>query len=257
MKASCRPISDAETEEFLSLLCGVFNLDFNRAKSVFYSEPFFDLTRKWALFRDGEMVSILTTTPLTFGSLTSIGIAGVATRPQDRCQGLAQQLLEAVLEDAAARGEHGALLFAHEETVYRRVGFVHIDDVIRGEVSATGDEGGEPLEFEAVQDLYNAWSRAKPGRLERDDRRWRYWNWMLRSCESTGAGYICHEPGIVREAVGLENLESWPVPSGTEWVGLASLTKAIGVPIRSASRELLLMATGFTEPPAMFMTDQF
>jgi hypothetical protein len=56
-----RTIHESEGETFLRLMCGVFGLDFNRAYDVFFTEPLFDLDRKWALFEGNEMVSILTT----------------------------------------------------------------------------------------------------------------------------------------------------------------------------------------------------
>ena len=51
-----RPIRTEEAECFLELLCSVFELDVARARSVFYSEPYVDLGRKWALFVDDAMV---------------------------------------------------------------------------------------------------------------------------------------------------------------------------------------------------------
>ena len=73
-----RPIRLDETDAFLRILCTVFELDFFRAQGLFREEPLFDIDRKWALFERGEMVSILTTTPLIFGWGKANGIAGVA-----------------------------------------------------------------------------------------------------------------------------------------------------------------------------------
>ncbi|PNA17660.1 hypothetical protein C1X78_26005, partial [Pseudomonas sp. MPR-R1B] len=89
----------------------------------------FDLDRKWALFEGGEMVSVLTTTPLLFGWGPAIGIAGVATAVNRRREGHAGRLIEQVLRAAARDGEGPALLLAKDVALYERLGFEPIDRV--------------------------------------------------------------------------------------------------------------------------------
>ena len=132
-----RRIAIGEAEQFLELLCGVFHLDVSRARPVFYDAVLFELDRKWALFEDGIMTSILTTTGLTFGWGRCIGVAGVATSPVSQGKGHAQRLLEVVLEQAKIDGEAPAMLFAHQQTLYRRVGFTLNDEVVRGPIQST------------------------------------------------------------------------------------------------------------------------
>lgn len=253
-----RPIVEEEAHPFLRLLCDVFGLDYARASSVFFSEPLYDLRRKWALFEQGTMASILTTTPLTFGWGRAIGIAGVGTRKGYERQGLGQALVEAVLDQAQRDGEGPAILFAHDVRLYERCGFRLIDRVIRGQlvVDASVDHPDE-LPCEEVRPIYDAWSEQHPSRLRRDESRWRFWNWGLRCCEPVRGGYLCVEPSLVREAVIEPGLPAWPVVPGTEWVGLQSLATDLGVPLASSTEHLLLMGRGFPEPPLMFMTDQF
>ena len=78
----------------------------------FFTEPLFDLSRKWALFDKGRMVSILTTSPLIFGWGRAFGVAGVATRLECRGEGYASRLLNSVFEESQALGEPAGLLFA-------------------------------------------------------------------------------------------------------------------------------------------------
>lgn len=252
-----RPIQKHEAEDFLALLCRVFRLDQSRAQSVFFSEPFFDLNRKWALFKEGRMVSIVTTTPLIFGWGRAIGIAGVATEEADRRQGLSNQLLSAVLSRAEQDGEGPALLFAHQATLYEQLGFELLDHVIRAPITCDNSDEAEPLGGDQVESLYNAWAQGDPRRLIRDAQRWKYWNWMFRVCEPVGSGYICQEPGMIREVVGAGQLGAWPCTSGAEWVGLRSMAKQLDAPIGTETEELLLMGRGFGHIPQMFMTDQF
>lgn len=255
----CRTIRNEEANGFLHLLCEVFELDFDRASTVFYSEPFYDLDRKYALFRGGEMVSILTTTPLEFGIGNCVGIAGVGTRQNERGRGYAERLLDFALADSAEKGQDKALLFAHQETVYRRLGFETIDLVVRGRLNCVDKpQSVHSLDFEEVKSKYAKWEDGDSRWLKRDERRWKHWQWVYRSCEPAGDnGYFCYEPMLCREAVVYEKLEQWPLVDGAEWLGLRSVTDSLGVPLLSSSDHLLYMARGFDQIPSMFMTDQF
>ncbi len=253
-----RPIRKSEAEPFLALLCRVFNLDITRARHVFFKEPMFDLDRKWALFEDGVMATILTTTPLTFGFGRAFGVAGVATDDDRRGRGLAQQLLEHVLEHGRKNGEPGCLLFAHQEDLYKRSGFETVDAVVRGPILAADlPETPDVLRFDKVRTIYDAWASGRPSRLKRDERRWKYWKWIPRTCETAPGGYVCVEPHICREALVSNGLAEWPVMPGTSWLGLESMTVEMGVPLASRSHELFVMAHSLPERPEMFMTDQF
>ena len=253
-----RPIRAAEAETFLHLLCNVFDLDYNRAHRIFFTEPMFDLSRKWALFDGGEMVSILTTVPLDFGWGRAIGIAGVATIVERQNQGYAGRLLSAVLNAAEGEGEKGALLFARDPKLYSKIGFEIIDEVVKGEIlSAPEQEPFALMEFHQVQTLYDHWSLQDPNRLRRDEKRWGYWRWNLRVCTAFEDGYICTEAGVVRECVKTTQPRAWPLPPGAEWRGLASMAKHVGIPLKSQDRDLHLMARNVPGLPQMFMTDQF
>jgi len=253
-----RSILPEEAEEFLALLCSIFGLDPNRARQVFYSEPYFDLQRKWALFVEGSIVSILTTTPMRFGWGKAFGIAGVGTRAEHRGKGYGARLLGHVCEVAQDQGEPVACLFAHRPELYHRVGFRVLDEVVRGDLRVSPIWGpAKALESAVVEEIYNAWAEQHEDRLRRDDQRWRCWRWSLKVCEPFGQGYVCLEASVVREALLDQQHETWPVPAGTKWFGLRSMTEMLGVPLRSVQSELLLMARGLDHPPQMFMTDQF
>jgi GNAT superfamily N-acetyltransferase len=256
--AEIRPIERSEAESFLRLLCEVFDLDVGRARDIFFQEPMFDLNRKWALFENGAMVSILTTTPLRFGWGRAIGISGVATRSDLRGAGHAGRLLERVLEHARRSDEGAAILFARDTKLYERVGFEFLDYVVRGPVDVAPPEAvSEPMPHEKVRGLYERWSEADPARLRRDDRRWSYWRWHYRLCTPCGGGYVCTEGGVMREAVLSSPCEKLPLPRGTEWLGLASMAESAGIPVGRASNELMLLGWNVPACPQMFMTDQF
>ncbi|MBS1709617.1 MAG: GNAT family N-acetyltransferase [Armatimonadetes bacterium] len=250
----CRPIRQGEEEEFLSVLCGVFDLDTDRARIVFYNEPFFDLDRKWGLFEAGKMVSILTTTPLEFGWGPAVGIAGVATLPEARSKGLAGRLVDECLR---AAGEP-ALLFAERTRVYERAGFKVLDEVVRCDIQVQEDQQEtDVLATTEVHDLYAAWAEQDIDRLRRDERRWRYWEWVSRPCEPFSGGYICHEAMLCREAIVYGSHDSWPVMPGSQWVGLRTMVARANVPAGPPLHELWLMGRDVPRVPQMFMTDQF
>jgi hypothetical protein len=204
------------------------------------------------------MTSILTTSALEFGWGRAMGIAGVATLPEVLRKGRATTLLEAVLDYGAKSGEPAALLFAHREAVYSRVGFRRVDDVLRGEVKVCDFELADaPLTREQVGAMYDVWAASSPGRLRRTESRWKAWNWSFKACEPVSDGYVCIEPLLCREAVISTAMDAWPLAPSTEWIGLTSVTKALNVPLKDARRDLIVMARNFPHAPEMFMTDQF
>lgn len=254
-----RPIHEAEADAFLELLCGVFNLDIGRATGVFFSEPMFDLNRKWALFDEGQMVSILTTSPLVFGWGKAYGVAGVATRLERRGQGYASKLLDYVFEESSKKGETASLLFARETSVYGRNGYQVLDRVIRAPL----DVCGEPIDPESMSEndvwqIYEEWASKHPNRLQRDALRWRYWNWHYRICTHLGDGYACPEPGILREAIFTPNDDQLPLAMGTEWFGLRAMAEIMKLRfVGPVMEDLHLMGRNFPGVPQLFMTDQF
>jgi GNAT superfamily N-acetyltransferase len=253
-----RPIGQDEVETFLRLLCDVFELDFHRANSVFTSEPFFDLRRKWAAFESGQMRAILTTTPLMFGWGPAIGISGVATHPRHRGRGIALKLVQAAMDQAEVDREGAAYLFAADPRLYVKAGFRVIDEVIRGPIAPQRPFASQPaLALNEVRKYYEAWAAEDLDRLRRDTPRWRLWEWHMRPCEPFGQGYLCLEVSQVREAIGTQGLRSWPIAPGTDWVGLRRLTKILGVPLERTIDEAFVMARGTDRIPQMFMTDQF
>lgn len=253
-----RRIADAEAVDFLRLLCGVFALDYKAAEGIFFQEPMYDLDRKWALFDEGRMASILTTSPLQFGWGKAAGIAGVATAEHARGRGHAAQLLREVMEAGKDQGENAFMLFATDPRLYKKLGFVHADDVVRGAVKAKGFNGElELLEVDQVKERYTAWAAESEDRLVRTDLKWEAWTWSLKHCEARGDGYVCIEPVLLREAILHEQGGSWPVAEGSVFYGLKKTAEVIGVPLVSSRVEMQVMTLGFPKAPVMFMTDQF
>lgn len=253
-----RSIRADEATSFLRLLCDVFNLDYTRARSIFFNEPFFNVDHKWALFEDDVPVSILTTVPLGFGWGQAVGIAGVATKRERQGCGLATKLLEVVLDHAHQDGVKAAFLFARDSRVYDRIGFELLDEAVYAPVQGQGQYVlPSTLSYDEVRKIYDAWSLEHPDRLRRDEKRWDYWKWNLRVCTAHGPGYLSLEGDLLREVVPGGGVPPWPLPAGVEWFGLRSMAALVGAPIREPRRELLLMGWRASSIPQFFMTDQF
>lgn len=218
----------------------------------------FDIDRKWALFEGNEMVSILTTTPLIFGWGNAVGIAGVATKANRQREGHARKLLAKVLIESDKRNEGPALLFAADTRMYEAVGFEGIDRVVRGPiVSLPLEVTLEHLSTDLVKFQFENWSAENPERLRRDSRRWKYWQWQFRESLAYKNGYFCLENGQVRELVLPTVEKKLPVPVGTEWLGLSSMTDLFEIPLGGISVPMYLMGYNFPGIPQLFMTDQF
>lgn len=253
-----RPIREPEAEPFLELLCDVFDLDYPRAHSIFFTEPLYDLERKWALFDSEQIVSILTTVPLEFGWGHAIGIAGVATAKDRQGEGLAARLLSQVMLESERRNEGAVMLFARDRRLYERVGFEMIDQVVRGPIKCIPErEVPLSMDFDTVKAMYVAWAEADANRLRRDGLRWKYWKWNLRVCTPFHEGYLCFEGGIVREVVLNRPSPAWELPLDTEWLGLESVAKQLDVELLETSNDLHLMGYKVPSHPQFFMTDQF
>ncbi len=245
-----RTIRDDEAETFLRLLCDVFDLDFERAKTVFRREPFFNVKCKWAAFEDGRMAACLTTVPIRFGELDGIGIAGVATLPDFRRRGLAESLI-----NAAAPKPTPALLFATDERLYRRIGFQSVDEVISCPLPTTPERTAEPAAEPFVREQYQQWASKDPRRLARDAKRWEYWGFTMKSPIGIRGGYAVLEKERVRELLP----EFQPVPAQTpvEWLGLRSMAEHLQIPVENEQVTMTLMARSLGFLPQMFLTDQF
>lgn len=254
-----RQIRPDEAEDFLRLLCSVFSLDLERARGVYYSEPMYDLQRKWALVINGELVSICSTSPLEFGWGRAHGIAGVATHPAFRRMGYAKMLLDHVHHHSTAVGEPTGYLFAKNPSLYRQCGYEIIDEVIRGPIQRNPHAfQPQALSTAEVQAIYTRWASENPARLRRDSKRWDLWTWNLKTAVSCRDGYFCLEGSQCREAIDATGIkDGWPISYGCEWHGLRSVTEMAEVPLLHSVHQLYFMGKNSPDRPQMFLSDQF
>jgi len=129
--------------------------------------------------------------------------------------------------------------------------------VIKAKVLAVPDEPDEPLSDPQIRELYSDWSEKHPARLRRDSLRWKYWNWHFRMCSPFQDGYLCYEPGMLREIIYSQPVEKLPVPDDCEWLGLSSMVRLLQINIEDPKPDLHFMGYNIPQIPQMFMTDQF
>jgi predicted acetyltransferase len=135
----------ADRAEFARALYGIFQ--------YFGPEPPDDAVDRWlgfvgaermhAAFEDGEIVGGAGAFTFDFsvpgGSLPCAGVTVVGVYPTHRRRGILRAMMRAQLDDAHARGEPLAALWASEETIYGRFGYGIAS--WSGDVTITRDRG--------------------------------------------------------------------------------------------------------------------
>jgi predicted acetyltransferase len=174
-----------ELDAMLRVLCTVFEMDFEAARSIFLKDPYFDISRKRVLLSEGEIVSCLTLTQseLTLrGCIVPVtGVAGVATLPQHRGRGYAGRLAADAV--ATAHSQQTALLglMAHRPEYYQRLGFAVCSESWRLVAPRFALPAWEetrrvrpyrPSDIEEMMAVRAEMEGAQPGRAVRDTRRW-------------------------------------------------------------------------------------
>jgi predicted acetyltransferase len=215
-----RAVRPDELDAMLAVMCESFGLPFSAARELFYKDPYFDVSRKRVLVLDGVLVSCLTIVeadvwigcaPVRMG-----GIAGVATRADQRRHGHASRLLLNTLPLLREFGCALSGLFPYAYEFYRRLGWERAGSQFRL-VAAPADlpnfaearyvreaASGDRADIER---LYEEWSRHRSGCWLRDHRRWDYLRMHVKHTalykRDRAEGYAFYE---VREAADTRHL---------------------------------------------------
>lgn len=133
----------------------------------------------------GEPAACLRLVPMGqyFGgrAVPMTGIAGVATAPERRGQGLARRMMEACVEELAAAGVAMSTLYPSTRSLYRKVGYEEAGRYfsVRVPVSGLGEGRAElivrpltPGDEGAVRQVYDRWAAGHAGALARGDYVW-------------------------------------------------------------------------------------
>lgn len=114
-------------------------------------------------------------------SVPMTGIAGVATAPERRGQGLAQRMMAACVEELAQAGVAISTLYPSTRQLYRKVGYEEAGRffAVRVPVAGLGEGRGElimrpltPGDEAGVRGVYDRWAAGRAGALARGDYIW-------------------------------------------------------------------------------------
>ncbi|HET7483676.1 MAG TPA: GNAT family N-acetyltransferase, partial [Actinomycetota bacterium] len=183
-----RPIQKDETEAFLSTLQTAFGFPLDRAVIPNFERKIVRDRMHVAL--DGDVVvGTAGTIPFTLtipgGEMPTSGVTMVSVLPSHRRQGLLRQMMRRLLDDAHARGEALAILWASEDAIYQRFGYGPAADTKsiaaeRDRVSFVNDPGpigrtrliDEQERLKQIPPIYDAVRRVTPGMYVRTDTWW-------------------------------------------------------------------------------------
>lgn len=187
-----RAVKVSELDAHFQVMCEAFGLDSDRARAIYYGDPFFELSHKRILFDDGKPVSGLTLVPATLrlaggAAIDIAGIAGVGTPPSRRNCGFAGSLLTTTLRDVP--GELGYSIFGlvtDRPDYYSRFGWAVCSNMFQWTIPpgrlprhAAASEVVEMSanEYDAarteMRNLLESVNKGAPGTFVRDERRWR------------------------------------------------------------------------------------
>jgi predicted acetyltransferase len=136
--------------------------------------------------RDGRVVGGLALVPMGQwfggGSVSMLGIAGVAVAPEARGHGVALSLMRTTLEEARKQGTALSTLYPATLTLYRQAGYelagsrfrftARLKDLPRG----PRDQDVHPIDETDRADVeaaYRSWAATRAGALDRGDYVWR------------------------------------------------------------------------------------
>lgn len=186
-----RPITEDEVDVFRSRLARAFGVDPDGEEGA--RERFlqlFDIGRTMAAFDQGEMVG--TGAALSFDLTVPGGVSApmagttvISVQPTHRRRGVLREMMTHHLDDAAARGEPVAGLWASESSIYGRFGYgpatyshrlsadarsvTFRSAPSKGLVSLEEAGDAEPL----MRSIYEQARSGRPGMLTRSDAWWR------------------------------------------------------------------------------------
>lgn len=192
MSIEIRGCKDDEFPRFVEVMGSAFGHEVHEKDAERYKKVL-EIERAFAGFDDGRLVG--TSGSFSFemtvpggASIPTAGVTMVGVLPTHRRRGIMRGMMQAVLDDARARGEPAAILWASEESIYQRFGYGlasdqgHMD-IERGRTRFLGDpprQGSMRLVSlkearEVLPTIYERARSARPGMLARSAEWWPSW----------------------------------------------------------------------------------
>ncbi len=123
-----RRMTEADIEAAVNIRAAAFGGDVVQGIQRFREGPRYTWRDGWVVETDGgEIVATATVFPITFWlhgtSYAASAIGGVAVRATERRQGLASQMMRAILEADREAGRSFSMLYPFQHGFYRRLGY--------------------------------------------------------------------------------------------------------------------------------------
>ena len=190
MSFEIRTIDKKEITGFVRTIEAAFGSEM-RASDIPSFERKIDITRLHAAFDGDEIVGTAGVYPFTFtipgNVIDAAGVTMVGVLPSHRRKGILRGLMETQMNDARERGEHIAVLWASEESIYQRFGYGYASpqgriDIERERATFLDDPGpsGKVRMIQAderlkvIPPIYEQIRKDRPGMYERSKTWWEF-----------------------------------------------------------------------------------
>ena len=190
MSIEIRTIKKKELTGFVRTIEAAFGSEM-RASDIPTFERKIDISRMHAAFDGDEVVGTAGVYPFRFtipgNVVDAAGVTMVGVLPSHRRQGILRRMMETQMLDVRERGEHLAVLWASEESIYQRFGYGfasaqgHID-VERDRARFLDDPGptgkvrmiSAEERLKVIPPLYERIRKDTPGMYERSNTWWEF-----------------------------------------------------------------------------------
>jgi predicted acetyltransferase len=190
MPFEIRTIKKKELAGFVRTIEAAFGSEM-RASDIPTFERKIDITRMHATFDGEEIVGTAGVYPFRFtipgNVVDAAGVTMVGVLPSHRRKGILRGLMETQMNDARERGEHIAVLWASEESIYQRFGYGYASaqgqiDIERERATFLDDPGpiGKVRMIQAderlkvIPPIYEQVRKDRPGMYERSKTWWEF-----------------------------------------------------------------------------------
>jgi predicted acetyltransferase len=260
MEIEIRLCTRAQLPDFMRTLEGAFGHDIS-GENIEEHLHVMDAERMHGAFDGDALVGTAGVYPFTFtipgGRVPAAGVTMVGVLPSHRRKGILTKMMKFQLDDAPARGEPIAVLWASEDLIYQRFGYGMASvqgqiDVPRDRAAFLRDEG--PIgrtrlidvdeALKVLPSVYDRVAETQPGMFARTPEWWRYHRLRDPEDRRRGGGPLWHAVLEIEgrpEAYALYRVFSnW---EGGVNTGYTQVEEAMGTSAR-ATREIWRFAFG-------------
>ncbi|WP_312497340.1 GNAT family N-acetyltransferase [Enterococcus sp.] len=215
-KFHIRPVEEQDVDQFNELLSYVFQITEsdieesgyeNKREMIKSKRPILELSKVFGWFNEDQLISQIAVYPCEVnihGTLMKMGgVTGVGTYPEYAGHGLMKDLIKLALETMRADKQWISYLYPYNVPYYRRKGWEIMSDKLSFKIRDTqlpktkevpGIVERKDVDDPDVYTVYNQFSRANHGALQRTDFHWEEY-WRYENEEQRTAAIYYNESG--------------------------------------------------------------